>query len=183
MSLPVLPGVALLRNLCRSQAPENRRIARQTTVKLEKVCRSCRRNRRGAAAVEFAVVAPVFFLLVFGMIEFGRMVMVQQVITNASREGARVGVLDGSTESEVRQLVVNYLTNAGVAGACLDWVPAPKAYDDVTGTEKLFPGDYGDAIEVTVHVPFDQVSWLPSPMFLGGNTLTATTVMRRETVQ
>ncbi len=40
--------------------------------------------------MEFAVVAPVFLLLVFGMIEYGRMVMVQQVITNASREGARV---------------------------------------------------------------------------------------------
>ncbi len=55
-------------------------------LKVENLCRSCRRNRRGAAAVEFAIVAPVFFLLVFGMIEYGRMVMVQQVITNASRE-------------------------------------------------------------------------------------------------
>ena len=42
------------------------------------------------------MVAPVLFLIVFGMIEFGRMVMVQQVITNASREGARVAVLDGA---------------------------------------------------------------------------------------
>ncbi len=54
---------------------------------VENFFRSCRRNRRGTAAVEFALVAPVFFLLVFGMIEYGRMVMVQQVITNASREG------------------------------------------------------------------------------------------------
>src|SRR5205823_8867626 len=53
-----------------------------TEDKLERPCRLYRRNRRAAAAVEFAVVAPVFFLLVFGMIEYGRMVMVQQVITN-----------------------------------------------------------------------------------------------------
>ena len=51
-----------------------------------------RRKRRGAAVVEFAIVAPLFFLLIFGMIEYGRMVMVQQVITNASREGARRAV-------------------------------------------------------------------------------------------
>ena len=50
-----------------------------------------RKNRLAAAAVEFAVVAPVFLLLVFGMIEYGRMVMVYQILTNASREGARVG--------------------------------------------------------------------------------------------
>ncbi len=44
--------------------------------------------------VEFAIVAPIFFLLIFGMIEFGRVVMVQQLLTNASREGARLGVLN-----------------------------------------------------------------------------------------
>ncbi|HEY2761006.1 MAG TPA: TadE/TadG family type IV pilus assembly protein, partial [Pirellulales bacterium] len=43
-------------------------------LEVEKFYRSCRRNRWGAAAVEFAVVAPVFFLMVFGMIEYGRMV-------------------------------------------------------------------------------------------------------------
>ena len=65
--------------------------------KLDKPCQSYRKKRRGAAAVEFAVVAPIFLLLVFGMIEYGRMVMVQQVLTNASREGARCAVLDGAT--------------------------------------------------------------------------------------
>src|SRR5882757_936386 len=74
---------------------------------VEKFCRTCRRNRRGAAAVEFAIVAPVFFLLVFGMVEYGRMIMVQQVITNAAREGARVGVLDGSALSDVTTAVNN----------------------------------------------------------------------------
>jgi Flp pilus assembly protein TadG len=51
--------------------------------------------------VEFAVVAPLLFLLIFGMIEFGRMVMVQQILTNASREGARRGILEQSTATEV----------------------------------------------------------------------------------
>ena len=145
--------------------PENR-------FKLEKVWRLCRKNRRGAAAVEFAVVAPLFFLLILGMIEFGRMVMVQQVITNASREGARIAVLDGTQTTDVVSAVGDYLQNGSVAGATIDVEPDP-------------PGSagYGDPVTVTVSIPFDQVSWLPSPMFLGGNTLTAATVMRRETVQ
>ena len=50
--------------------------------------RDLRTKSRGVAAVEFALVAPLFLLFLFGMIEFGRMVMVQQVLTNASREGA-----------------------------------------------------------------------------------------------
>jgi Flp pilus assembly protein TadG len=143
--------------------------------KLEKACRSCRRNRQGAAAVEFAIVAPLFFLMVFGMIEFGRAVMVQQVLTNASREGARVAVLDSQTPtaSQVASTVTTYLQNAGISGATITINP----------TEPTTAG-YGAPVTVQVQIPFASVSWLPAPWFLGGNTkLRASTVMRRETVQ
>ena len=57
-----------------------------------------RRNRQwGATAVEFAVVSPILFLMIFGMIEYGRMIMVQQILTSATREGARMAGLDGVT--------------------------------------------------------------------------------------
>ena len=140
--------------------------------KLQRPCRLYRRNRRAAAAVEFALVAPVFFLLVFGMIEYGRMVMVQQVITNASREGARVAVLDGSTTAEVTDTVTSYLTSGSISGATVTVSPNPPSN-----------AEFGDPVTVSVSIPFSQVSWLPSPMYLGGKTLTATTVMRRESVQ
>jgi Flp pilus assembly protein TadG len=156
------------------QAGQVGRTLRLTNEKLEKPCRSYRRNRRAAAAVEFAVVAPVFFLLIFGMIEYGRMVMVQQVITNASREGARLAVLDGATYAEVDARVDEYLVSASIdtASAVLTVAPNPP-------TNAAF----GDPITVTVSIPFAEVSWLPSPMYLGGKTLSATTVMRRESVQ
>ncbi|MGA2061629.1 MAG: TadE/TadG family type IV pilus assembly protein [Thermoguttaceae bacterium] len=155
-------------------------------VKLEKVCQICRRQRRGAAAVEFAIVAPVFFLLVFGMIEYGRMVMVQQVLTNASREGARVGVLDPPTGQTslpiVTSTVNNYLTSAGISGATL------TAYISTDGGVTWKVADpstaiYNQAVKISVSVPFSNVSWLPTPIWLGGKTLSASSVMRRETVQ
>lgn len=118
------------------------------------------------------MVAPLFFLLVFGMIEFGRMVMVQQIITNASREGARVAVLDGATTAEVVTAVESYMTSVSVDGADISVDPDPPT-----------SAGYGEPVAVVVSIPFDQVSWLPSPMFLGGSTMSATTVMRRETVQ
>ncbi len=122
--------------------------------------------------VEFAVVAPVFFLLVFGMIEYGRMVMVQQVLVNASREGARVGVLDNATAADVEERVNTYLTSANINGATITLDPSDPS-----------SAPAGGSFSVTVSVPFNQVSWLPGPLFLGGRQLTATTVMRRETVQ
>ncbi len=140
--------------------------------KLNRVFRSYRKQRTGAAAVEFAVVAPIFLLLVFGMIEYGRMVMVQQILVNASREGARLAVLDGTTRNDVIARVDEYLTSASVQGA----VPAQVTPDPETA-------QFGEPITVTISVDFQQVSWLPSPMYLGGKTLSATTVMRREAVQ
>jgi Flp pilus assembly protein TadG len=139
--------------------------------KLEKLCRLCRRNRRGAAVVEFAIVAPVFFILVFGMIEYGRMVMVQQILTNATREGARYAVvLDSNDTTAVQNKVTDYLESTSIHGSpnvTVDW-PAGGSGSN-------------QPVTVSVSIPFGQVSWLPSPMFVSSTLpLTATSVMRKE---
>ncbi len=156
-------------------------IALYAEVKLERVCRLCRKARRGAAAVEFAVVAPVLFLVVFGMIEFGRMVMVQQVITNASREGARVAVLDGAQR-------MGTTDNPGVIDTVEDYLEnATVNPDNATVTiDPYLPSDagYGTPVTVTVSVPFSEVTWITTGFFSNEDkVLTASTVMRRETVQ
>lgn len=46
-------------------------------------------TERGAAAVEFALLAPVLFMVVLGTMEFGRAYNAQMTLTNAAREGAR----------------------------------------------------------------------------------------------
>src|SRR5262245_56963600 len=66
--------------------------------------------RRGAAATEFAIVAPVFFMMIIGFIEFGRALMVQQVLVNASRVGARMASTTGATTSGVQSAVESYTT-------------------------------------------------------------------------
>ena len=52
-------------------------------------------NQRGVAAVEFAIVLPLLLLLFIGITEFGIAYYNKQVLTNASREGARLGIVDG----------------------------------------------------------------------------------------
>jgi len=156
------------------QSGQTGAILRPTHEKLEKPCRSYRRNRRATAAVEFAVVAPLFFLMIFGMVEYGRMVMVQQVITNASREGARLAVLDGANFEEIKSRVNDYLDSASIDGV--------NAHVTVEPDPPTSAG-FGEPITVSVSIAFSKVSWLPSPMYLGGKTLTATTVMRRENIQ
>jgi hypothetical protein len=60
-----------------------------------------RRGRsRGQTLVEFALVAPLFFLLLFSIIEFGRVVYYSQVLNNAAREGARYAIVHGAGSLE-----------------------------------------------------------------------------------
>jgi len=66
------------------------------------------RNNKGVAAVEFAICLPILILLLFGLIEFGLLFYNQQVITNASREGVRAGIVAETVNADIIQIVENY---------------------------------------------------------------------------
>ena len=126
--------------------------------------------RRGAAVVELALVSPIFFVLIFGTIEYGRYVMVQQMLVNAAREGARVRVISGSTDASATTAVNSYLTGCNIS----------TTYVTVTTTQ--LAGSATDTpYKVTVSVPFNRVSWVSTPWFLTGVTMSATSTMRQET--
>jgi Flp pilus assembly protein TadG len=70
-------------------------------------------NEKGAAVVEFAVVVPLLLVLVFGIIEFGVLIYDKAMITNASREGARTGILFNLTDRQtaIENVIGAYLEN------------------------------------------------------------------------
>ncbi|HET7474069.1 MAG TPA: TadE/TadG family type IV pilus assembly protein [Candidatus Limnocylindrales bacterium] len=55
-----------------------------------------RRHSRAQALVEFSLVAPIFFLMIFAVIEGGRFILYYQTLNNAVREGARYAIVHGS---------------------------------------------------------------------------------------
>ncbi|MFL5687133.1 MAG: TadE/TadG family type IV pilus assembly protein [Chloroflexota bacterium] len=58
--------------------------------------RTRRRRSRAQALVEFALVVPWFFLLLFGIIEAGRFIFYYETLSNATREGARYAIVNGA---------------------------------------------------------------------------------------
>ena len=76
------------------------------------------RGDRGAAAVEFALVVPLLFLLVFGMIDFGWAINRYTVLNNATREGVRLASL-GADSSEITASVTESLEDAGLDAAAV----------------------------------------------------------------
>jgi Flp pilus assembly protein TadG len=137
-------------------------------MKTVKSVRPLHPERRGAACVEFALVSPLLIMLTLGMMEIGRVVMVKQLMINASREGARLAVLPGTTEAEVQAEVVGALS------------PSVNGVAVVLSPESITAAPAGTPITVTVRVSAASVSWIPHPLFTLGTDIEASTTMRRE---
>ncbi|MEP0847725.1 MAG: pilus assembly protein [Phycisphaerae bacterium] len=67
-----------------------------------------------AVTVELAVVSPVMFAMLFGIIEFGWLFTVRHTMVNAAREGARVGAIQGTDASDVEARVIELLAPMGL---------------------------------------------------------------------
>jgi Flp pilus assembly protein TadG len=113
-----------------------------------------RKRERGVAAVEFALILPVFLALVLGAIDFGYFFYVTEVVTNAAREGARAGsVVDpgnGSTgaittaETAAEQKVKAYLDHGLLHSDSSVVVNADASYSNLT---------HDGSITVTIDYP------------------------------
>jgi len=131
-------------------------------------------SRRGAAAVEMALVLPVFVAVTLGMIELGRGIMVAQLMTNAAREAARTAIIDGSTDTSVANVAKSFLQTAAKVNPSDVSVTITNASGGSVATAQP-----RDLITVNVSLPYSKVSWLP-PKYLAGKSLSATSAMRHE---
>lgn len=66
------------------------------------------KDERGTTVAEFAVVALVFFIIIFGIIEFGRLVYTHNALTDATRRGARFAALHREAEEDKVRIEVVY---------------------------------------------------------------------------
>jgi hypothetical protein len=78
----------------------------------EQAARHPDRHERGVALVEFAMVLPLLLVLVFGIIDFGRAFQTWITLTNAAREGARLGTVSQDAQAVVQRCQ----STAGVSG-------------------------------------------------------------------
>ena len=122
-----------------------------------------KRDQRGAAAVEMAIVLPVLVLLVFGIIQWSIYFNRLQGLQAAAREGARVAALPQSTQSDVKAKVTDALSGVLPSGATPTISVSPSSSN---------PCDLqaaGTSVTVTVKVSTD----LNIPLW-GNQTVTQT---------
>ncbi len=143
-------------------------------------------QRRGTAAIESALIAPVLVIILLGAIDIGQYVNVAQSVSNASREGARLACRNGTlTVSQVEQAVLDYLgdTFPHVADDDLRNACVIEIRDESTGaviSSDLTTLDSGAPLSVTVDFDFNVVRWLPGFDYWSGQYKLTKTVSRRE---
>lgn len=130
-----------------------------------------RQVQQGAAAVEFALVLPILLLVFFGMVELSLALYDKAILTNASREGARAGIVLSSpkmTDAQIRAVVLNY-TNGSLIS--LGTTTAPT----VT-VEQSTPASFPNPLRVTVSYTYKglgvgtMLGALGSPIVLTSST-------------
>ena len=134
------------------------------------------RGEQGSTAVEFALTVVIVLLFVFGIIEFGVLVYDKHVLTNASREGARAGVVmrttrltDENIEAVVSEFANNYMVSFRTAATLNTAVLPAEPRDGMP---------FGTELVVTVTYPFNFL--FLSNFGLGPYTLKAVTRMKME---
>lgn len=130
-------------------------------------------GRGGAVAVEFAFVLPVLVIILLGLWETGRIIQVQQLLSNAAREGGRVAAqgltinssgdptqitLDTGSVS-VKKVVYNYLRQAGLNLSMSDITVSFRYLDGDTTKTQPHQATKGQKFLVTVSVPLSKVEW------------------------
>jgi Flp pilus assembly protein TadG len=125
-------------------------------------------KRRGAVAVEAAVVLPILLIMMLGIWEVGRIIQVQQILVNSAREGARIaagGYVQGApvTEAMVEQAARDYLQSAGLPNAAV--TGADVALTCMVSPPWTNPADAQplDRFQVRVTIPagapFESLRW------------------------
>jgi Flp pilus assembly protein TadG len=138
------------------------------------------------AAVEFALIAPLMVAVVMGTIDVGQFVNVGQLVSNVSREGARMASRNGTaTVAEVETTVRNYIANSFPNLSDSEVAAATQVTVLDSNSSTISGGDLttissGSSISVQVVFNFDAVRWVRGVDYMDGQSLRVTTVMRRE---
>ena len=123
------------------------------------------RDEKGNAIIEFALVLPLLLLVLFGITEFGRAIMVTNVLHTASREGARLAV--------VSELSDTLSVQARVQEVCAASNITPKTILIEYSVETK-------SMRVSVTADFTVLSVSALPTFTGIIELRGVTTMRYE---
>lgn len=139
------------------------------------------RPRRGAVAVEMAIITPFLVLLICCTVDVAQYINTAQLVSNASREGARKACrFTTETVAEVERTVLDYLDDAADIPSSAVQVRLVDAFGNSIGSGQLPSIESGRAVGVQVNLSYDAIRWTNWLALLNGSTNSSITFARRE---
>lgn len=139
-------------------------------------------DRRGAAAVEFAIVLPLIVLILVGAIDVGQAIHVSQVVNEASREGARKASRFDETSVDAVTAAVRDYIRGSYPGVGDGSIAVALSQDDgsAVASGDLSTVPTGTAVNCQVSLQYSAVRWTVGFPGLTGASIVKSTGMRRE---
>lgn len=132
--------------------------------------------------VEAALILPIFFMVVLGIVEFGRAFMICQLLQNSAREGCRRAVTGAYTTSQIISNIRSDMQTGGVKDPSvlnISVIVTVAPGNPTVANNEVANAATQDLVAVTVGVPFTQVALIPGN-YLGSKMLTGRSTMRHE---
>ena len=137
--------------------------------------KNTKNTQRGLATVEFALVGPVLFMVLFGVIEISRAFFVWNTMAEATRRGARVAAVCPANDNAIRQITVFSDPNSGdnspvVSNLSVSNVDVKYYANDGTDTGGALPDTKFVQVQITGYqhtmlIPFVPIPPIPVPPF------------------
>jgi len=143
-------------------------------------------GNRGAAAVEFALVLVVLLLILLGIIDFGRLLYVNQAVKSASREGARAAVISTTSWASASAVAASAAAGADALDGNSNSITVSYAVVPIVSPLPDPPCATADSITVTVTsnfkwiTPVGALPGLSNAALNGSRNVVASTTMRCE---
>ena len=128
-----------------------------------------RKTRVGQNLVEFALIGPLFFLLIFGILEGGRLIWTYHTVSNATKEGARYTTVRGSGSTQADAPA----NSAGIKARMLELSTGLDG-DELSVNMVLLDGDMEDRSRFRIESSYEHDFIVTSIFGINGITLDAT---------
>jgi Flp pilus assembly protein TadG len=140
------------------------------------------RRRSGIASAEFALLVPFLVMIVMGMLELGRAMMVKTILSDAAHKACRTGIKRDKGNSDITSEAINVMNDNGFGSSKFN----PNSLGTITITVTDPNGNKLDdsldapsesIVSVQVSIPVSSTTWV-TPFYLGsGATLESETVV------
>jgi Flp pilus assembly protein TadG len=133
------------------------------------------RPRRGASVLEFVLVAPILFMLGFGIVDYGQFFYVKNTVQGAANTAARVAISATATQSDVTTTISNILSAANLQNS---------GYTVTTSPTSITSAAAGTPVTVTINITWSHVGFHTLASGYGGisnsKVIKGTATMRKE---